>query len=129
MAPVVIKNGRIITAVDDYTADILMDDDRVQTIGRDIPFGAGVEVHDAAGLLVLPGGVDVHTHLDWEFGISRSADTFGTGTQAAAFGGTTTLVDFADQKRGQSPLAGLEDWHQRAQSATVAVRGPLRCLC
>ena len=110
MAPVVIKNGRIITAVDDYTADILMEEERVQTIGRDIPVGADVEVHDAAGLLVLPGGVDVHTHLDWEF---------GTGTQAAAFGGTTTLVDFADQKRGQSPLAGLEDWHQRAQSASV----------
>lgn len=121
MAPVVIKNGRIITAVDDYTADILMEEERVQTIGRDIPVGADVEVHDAAGLLVLPGGVDVHTHLDWEFGTARSADTFGTGTQAAAFGGTTTLVDFADQKRGQSPLAGLEDWHQRAQSASVDV--------
>jgi len=121
MAPVVIKNGRIITAVDDYTADILMEEERVQTIGRDIHVGADVEVHDAAGLLVLPGGVDVHTHLDWEFGTARSADTFGTGTQAAAFGGTTTLVDFADQKRGQSPLAGLEDWHQRAQSASVDV--------
>ena len=121
MAPVVIKNGRIITAVDDYTADILMEEERVQTIGRDIPVGADVEVHDAAGLLVLPGVVDVHTHLDWEFGTARSADTFGTGTQAAAFGGTTTLVDFADQKRGQSPLAGLEDWHQRAQSASVDV--------
>jgi len=120
MAPVVIKNGRIITAVDDYTADILMEEERVQTIGRDIPVGADVEVHDAAGLLVLPGVVDVHTHLDW-VGTARSADTFGTGTQAAAFGGTTTLVDFADQKRGQSPLAGLEDWHQRAQSASVDV--------
>ena len=121
MAPIVIKNGRIITAVDDYTADILMEGERVQTIGRDIPVGPDVEVHEAAGLLVVPGGVDVHTHLDWEFGTARSADTFGTGTQAAAFGGTTTLVDFADQKRGQSPLAGLEDWHQRAQSASVDV--------
>ncbi|MCZ6866999.1 MAG: dihydropyrimidinase [Chloroflexi bacterium] len=121
MAPIVIKNGRIITAVDDYTADILMEGERVQTIGRDIPVGPDVEVHEAAGLLVVPGGVDVHTHLDWEFGSARSADTFGTGTQAAAFGGTTTLVDFADQKRGQSPLAGLEDWHQRAQSSCVDV--------
>jgi hypothetical protein len=55
------------------------------------------EVHDASGLLVLPGGVDVHTHRDWDFGVARTADTFGTGTTAAAFGGTTTIVDFANQ--------------------------------
>ena len=121
MTSVLIKGGRIVTAVDDYTADILIDDGRVRTIGRDIPAGANVEVHDATGLLVLPGGVDVHTHLDWEFGAARTADTFGTGTTAATFGGTTALVDFAAQTRGQSPLAGLEDWHRRAQSACVDV--------
>ena len=56
--------------------------------------GENVETHDANGLLVLPGGVDVHTHLDWDFGVARTVDTFGTGTQAAAFGGTTTVIDF-----------------------------------
>ena len=66
MSTVLIKNGRIITAVDDYQADILIEGGRVHTIGKDIAVGDGVEVHDATGLLVFPGGVDVHTHLDWE---------------------------------------------------------------
>ncbi len=116
-----IKNGRIVTAVDDYTADILVVDGRIQTIGKNLAVGADVEVHDASGLLVLPGGVDVHTHLDWEFGPTYTVDTFGTGTQSAAFGGTTTLIDFCNQTKGQSPLKGLENWHERRKSATVDV--------
>ncbi len=121
MSTVLIKNGRIITAVDDYQADILIQDGRVHTIGKDIAVGDDVEVHDAAGLLVFPGGVDVHTHLDWEFGPARTVDTFETGTMAAAFGGTTTVVDFCNQNHGESPIAGLEDWYQRAASACVDV--------
>jgi dihydropyrimidinase len=121
MAKSLIKNGRIVTAVDDYTADILIDGGRVQTIGKSIGASPGVEVHDAGGLLVLPGGVDVHTHLDWEFGPSRTVDTFGTGTMAAAFGGTTTVIDFCNQTAGKSPLVGLEDWHRRRASACVDV--------
>ncbi|PWT72937.1 MAG: dihydropyrimidinase [Proteobacteria bacterium] len=121
MAAVLIKNGRIVTAVDDYTADILIDDGKIQTIGKSLSPGQGDEVHDAAGLLVIPGGVDVHTHLDWEFGPSRTVDTFGTGTMAAAFGGTTTVIDFCNQTAGQSPLTGLEDWHKRRTSACVDV--------
>lgn len=121
MATVLIKNGRIVTAVDDYKADILIEDGRVHTIGKDIAVGGDVEMHDADGLLVIPGGVDVHTHLDWEFGVARTADTFGTGTTAAAFGGTTTVVDFCNQTRGESPLSGLAEWHKRAASATVDV--------
>ena len=121
MDSVLIRNGRIVTATDDYRADILVEDGRVRMIGRDIPVGGNVSVHDASGLLVLPGGVDVHTHLDWDFGNSRTVDTFGTGTRAAAFGGTTTLVDFANQTRGQSLRAGLDDWHRRAESACVDV--------
>src|SRR4030095_7480413 len=99
-----IKNGRIVTAVDDYTADILIDAGRVQTIAKSIAAGPGVEVHDARGLLVLPGGVDVHTHLDWEFGPSRTVDTFGTGTMAAGFGGHTTVVHFHNQNTRQEAL-------------------------
>jgi dihydropyrimidinase len=121
MATVLIKNGRIVTAADDYQADILLEDGRIRMIGQELTAGDNVETHDASGLLVLPGGVDVHTHLDWDFGVSRTVDTFGTGTQAAAFGGTTTVIDFCNQTRGQSPLLGLEDWHRRAASACVDV--------
>src|SRR5439155_803735 len=96
MESMLIRNGRIVTATDDYRADILVEDGRVRMIGRDIPVGGDVGVHDAGGLLVLPGGVDVHTHLDWDFGAARTVDTFGPGTRAAAFGGTTTLGDFAN---------------------------------
>lgn len=121
MPATLIKNGRIVTAVDDYRADILIRDGRVDTIGRNISVGGDIAVHDAAGLLVIPGGVDVHTHMDWEFGLSHTVDTFGTGTRAAAFGGTTTIVDFCNQNRGESPLRGLEDWHRRRASACVDV--------
>src|SRR5262245_50558387 len=115
MAKTLIRNGRIVTAVDDYTADILVVDGRIETIGRNLPV-ADAEVHDASGLLVLPGGVDVHTHLDWEFGPTYTVDTFGTGTKSAAFGGTTTLIDFCNQTAGESPLKGLEGWHKRRES-------------
>lgn len=121
MATVLIKNGRFVTAVDDYQADVLIEDGRVHTIGRDIEVGDEVEVHDADGLLVIPGGVDVHTHLDWDFGVARTVDTFGTGTKAAAFGGATTVVDFSNQTWVKSPLKGFEDWHQRAASACVDI--------
>lgn len=116
-----IKNGRIVTAVDDYQADILVQDGRVHTIGRDIEVGGDVAVYDASGLLVVPGGIDVHTHIDWEFGVARTVDTFGTGTKAAAFGGTTTLVDFCNQDRGGSPLVALEEWHSRSSTAAIDV--------
>jgi dihydropyrimidinase len=121
MASTLIKNGRVVTAVDDYTADILVVDGKVQTIGKNLPAPGDTQVHDATGLLVLPGGVDVHTHLDWEFGPVYTVDTFGTGTKAAAFGGTTALIDFCNQTRGVSPLRGLEDWHKRRASACVDV--------
>src|SRR2546428_7893788 len=78
MESMLIRNGRIVTATDDYRADILVEDGRVRMIGRDIPVGGDIGVHDASGLLVLPGGVDVHTHLDWDFGAARTVDTFGT---------------------------------------------------
>jgi len=79
-----IKNGHIVTASDDYTADILVEEGRIRAIGLDLPVGGHAELHDAAGLLVLPGGVDPHTHLDWDFGVARTADTFGSGTKAAS---------------------------------------------
>jgi len=116
-----IRNGRIVTAVDDYVADILVDDGRVCSIGRGLEAGADVEVHDAGGLLVLPGGVDVHTHLDSATPTASTVDDFASGTCAAAFGGTTTVVDYCTPQAGAGLLAGLEDWHRRRASACVDV--------
>jgi len=121
---VLITGGRIVTACDDYVADILVEDGRIRMVGQNLPVGGNFEVHDAKGLLVLPGGVDVHTHLDWDFGIARTVDTFASGTKAAAFGGTTTLVDFANQD-GRSPHAALEDWLGRAAVACIDVAAHL----
>src|SRR5206468_11019462 len=107
MVSTLIKNGRIVTAVDEYTADILIEDDRVRMIGRDLPAADHTQVHDAQGLLVLTGGVDVHTHRDWDFGAARTIDTFGTGTKAAAFGDTTTVVDCDSQTSGERLPKGM----------------------
>src|SRR2546428_11899924 len=128
MVSTLIKNGRIVTAVDEYTADILIEDDRVRMIGRDLPAAEHAQVYDARGLLVLPGGVDVHTHLDWDFGAARTVDTFGTGTKAAAFGGTTTVVDFANQTRGERLRPGLEHWRRRGGGRGVQLGARLVVL-
>ncbi|MEE8336046.1 MAG: dihydropyrimidinase [Candidatus Neomarinimicrobiota bacterium] len=111
---ILIKNGRIITAVDDYNADVFIKRDKVSVIGRKLEFEAD-EIIDAAGKLVIPGGLDPHTHLDMPFGGTVSADNFETGTLAAAFGGTTTLIDFAIQTKGRSTLEALDTWHKKAQ--------------
>jgi dihydropyrimidinase len=120
MSRVLIKNGRVVTAADDYVADVLIDNGRIRMIGQEIK-ADDAEVHDASGLLVLPGGVDVHTHLEMGLGAAMTVDTFETGTKSAAFGGTTTLVDYAKQDMGASPLAGLANWHERARGACVDV--------
>ncbi len=111
---ILIKNGRVITATDDYFADVLVDGEKISQIGQSLSDPAD-KVIDAAGKLVVPGGIDAHTHLDMPFGGTTSADDFESGTQAAAFGGTTTLIDFAIQTKGQSTLAGLETWHRKAE--------------
>jgi dihydropyrimidinase len=115
---VLIKNGRIITAVDDYFADVYIDKDTVTMIGQHLPVQADTVI-DATGKLVIPGGIDPHTHLDMPFGGTTSADDFETGTRAAAFGGTTTIVDFAIQTKGQSTLDGLDTWHAKAEGKTA----------
>ena len=120
MKPILIRNGRVITASEDYVADILCEGDTIRSIGKDLAVSTDVDVHDASGLLVLPGGVDAHTHLDWEFGTARTVDTFASGTRAAAFGGTTTIVDFCNQGSA-TPLAALEEWRSRAETASVDV--------
>jgi dihydropyrimidinase len=108
-----IKNGRIVTAVDDYFADVFVEGEQVALIGRDLQVEAD-RVIDATGKLVIPGGIDPHTHMDMPFGGTTSADDFESGTKAAAFGGTTTIIDFAIQTKGESTLKGLDTWHQKA---------------
>ena len=85
-----IKNGRIVTAIDDYKADILIEDERVSVIGNSLQMEADHTIN-AAGKLVIPGGIDPHTHMELPFGGTQSSDDFFTGTRAAAFGGTTTV--------------------------------------
>ncbi len=110
---VLIKNGHIFTAVDNYVADILVDDGKIRTIGIDLSADDAKTI-DATGKYVIPGGIDPHTHLDFPFGGTVSSDDFSTGTIAAAVGGTTTIVDFVVQQPGQSLTGALEIWHQKA---------------
>ena len=116
-----IKNGRVITASDDYVADVYCTDGRVTAIGKELPpdrFKADRTI-DASGKYVMPGGIDVHTHLNMPFGGTTSADDFESGTIAAAFGGTTSIVDFAIQYRGSTMRHALDDWRRRADGKAV----------
>jgi dihydropyrimidinase len=108
MTQVLIKNGRIITAVDNYTADILVEEGRIDLIGRDIT-APNATVHDATGWYVFPGGIDVHTHMEGPQGPAMNCDTYESGTISAAFGGTTTIVDFAYQEKGDSAKKTLDE--------------------
>ncbi|MFO0566682.1 MAG: dihydropyrimidinase [Polyangiaceae bacterium] len=111
---ILIQGGRVVTAADDYFADVFIEGEKVHSIGKDLKVNAD-RVIDARGKLVMPGGIDPHTHLDMPFGGTTSADDFESGTIAAAFGGTTSLVDFAIQSRGESTLKGLDTWHAKAE--------------
>jgi dihydropyrimidinase len=110
---VLIKNGRIITACDDYVADVFIDGEVISAIGRDLPMSAD-RVIEASGRLVIPGGIDPHVHMELPFGGTVSSDSFETGTRAAAFGGTTSIIDFAIQYHGKSFQQTLDDWHAKA---------------
>ena len=113
-----IKNARIITAEQDYTADIYIERDTITSIGASLVMQAD-KVIDASGKYVIPGGVDVHTHMDMPFGGTTSSDDFETGTRAAAFGGTTCLIDFAIQTKGQKIREALDIWWKKGEKATV----------
>ena len=115
---ILIKNGRVITAVDDYRGDVFIEKETVSLIGKSLEMEAD-EVIDASGKYLFPGGLDPHTHLDMPFGGTVSADDFETGTLAAAHGGTTTLIDFAIQTKGHSTLEALDTWHAKAEGKTA----------
>jgi len=108
MTKTIIKGGRIVTAVDDYTADILIENGKIEAIARELSVD-DAQPHDASGLLVMPGGIDVHVHMETPMGNGvETCDTFESGTRSAAFGGTTTIIDFAQQFKGDSPKAALD---------------------
>ena len=119
-----ITNGTIVTAEGSYPADVLIDGETIAAIGTGL---AGMtqadETVDAAGKYVIPGGIDVHTHMELPFGGTFAKDTFETGTRAAAFGGTTSIVDFAVQSRGGSLREGLDAWHAKAEGNAVVDYG------
>ncbi len=111
-----IVNGTVVTATDTYAADVAISGGKVVAIGAGLPRENAGKIIDAKGKYVLPGGLDVHTHLDMPFGGSTSADDFETGTRAALFGGTTTLIDFAIQYKGQSLRTAWDAWMTKAAS-------------
>ena len=113
-----IKNGTVVTASDRYSGDVLIEDEQIAVIGAALDVPANTVI-DASGKYVLPGGIDVHTHLDMPFGGTTSADDFESGTIAAAFGGTTTVVDFAIQYRGQTLHHAWDAWMKKAEGKAV----------
>ncbi|MBL0355503.1 MAG: dihydropyrimidinase [Chitinophagaceae bacterium] len=115
---VLIKNGRIITADADYIADIFIEGETISTIGKNLTVKADTEI-DAAGKLVMPGGIDPHVHLDMPFMGTFSSDTYETGTRAALYGGTTMVIDFVLQKQGNSLQAALDEWKGRSDNNCV----------
>ncbi len=118
---ILISGGTVVNAGGPIAADVLIDGEKIQ--GLCAPGSATTtawrenadRVIDATGQLVIPGAIDGHTHMEMPFGGTQSADTFETGTRAAAFGGTTTIIDFAIQSKGSSLREGLDKWHAKAQ--------------
>src|SRR3954470_16597541 len=112
-----IKGGTVVTAVDTYLADVAIVGEKIAAIfgPEAAPPGPWDVTIDATGKYVLPGGIDAHTHLDMPFGGTTASDDFETGTRAGAYGGTTTIVDFAIQAKGEALRKGLETWHAKAE--------------
>ncbi len=111
---ILIKNGTVVSAIESKPMDVLISGEMVARVGNGIN-EAGHEVVDATGLLVMPGGIDVHTHLDMPFGGTTSADDYTSGTQAAAVGGTTMLIDFALQSQGHTMREAFDVWRAKSR--------------
>ena len=111
---ILIKGGRIITAADDYVADVFIEDGAISMIGRSLDVSAERTI-DATGKIVMPGAIDPHTHIEMFFGGTTTCDDFTSGTTAAAFGGTTTLIDFCVQTPGDTFAEALAKYHEKIE--------------
>ncbi|MGP7818023.1 dihydropyrimidinase [Niallia sp. 01092] len=114
----IIKNGIIVTAADTYCADICIENGIITQIGEDL-HAVDAEMINAKGCYVFPGGIDPHTHLDMPFGGTVTKDDFETGTKAAAFGGTTTIIDFCLTSKGKPLKSAIETWHSKSKQKAV----------
>src|SRR2546422_575011 len=119
----IIANGKVVTATDTYLADIAISAGKIEVVGQNLPRQNAARVLEAMGKYLIPGGIDVHTHLDMPFGGTTSSDDFETGTRAAAFGGTTTLIDFAIQTKGTRMRDALDTWWKKAEGKACADYG------
>jgi dihydropyrimidinase len=119
---IVIRNGHIITASDNYVADIFIEDETITSIGKNLEVKADQEI-DATGLLVFPGAIDPHVHLEMPFMGTFSSDNYETGTRAALYGGTTTVIDFVLQSQGRSLYEAYEAWSGRASGNAIGDYG------
>ncbi|WP_335870861.1 dihydropyrimidinase [Bacillus sp. 2205SS5-2] len=118
----IIKNGVIVTATDQYEADILIEEGKIVNIGHNHT-SENAEIVDAKGAYVFPGGIDPHTHLEMPFGGTVSKDDFETGTIAAAFGGTTTVIDFCLTNKGEPLQNAISTWHKKSENKAVVDYG------
>lgn len=113
---ILIKNGHVVTAAEDFVADVYVEGEKVVAVGKNLPFKPEREI-DATGKLVFPGGIDPHVHLDMPFMGTFSSDDYETGTRAAMFGGTTTVIDFILQTQGDTLHNALKTWQEKSQKA------------
>ena len=118
MSSLMIKNANVVTATDRYTADIYVEGETIHTIGKNLTQKADRTL-DATGCYVFPGGIDAHTHMELPFMGTFSSDTFESGTLAGLHGGTTSIIDFAIQKQGDTLNAALNHWHEKADGNAV----------
>jgi dihydropyrimidinase len=118
MMSVLIKNGRVVTADEDFVADVFIEGETVSLIGKNLQVKADKTI-DATGKLVMPGGIDPHVHLDMPFMGTFSSDDYTSGTSAALFGGTTMVIDFVLQKQGKPLYHALEEWQSRSNGKAV----------
>lgn len=114
---VLIKGGTVVSPKGSFRSDLRLENGIISEIGEDLPAGNS-KVADASGCLLFPGFIDAHTHLDMDNGVTVTADNFSTGTRAAISGGTTTLVDFATQNKGETLSQALQNWHRKADGVS-----------
>lgn len=116
---ILIKGGKVVTAADEFFADIYIENDKIAAIGKNLPYKAE-KVINAKNRLVFPGGIDPHVHLDMPFMGTSSSDDYETGTRAALFGGTTMVIDFILQTQGDTLKNALKIWQKKSENKALA---------